>query len=187
MGDEPAWAIQHEGMARLTDLDGRDHVPDQLQIDLGDNYADRRAVAGDRDRQVGLGPSVVADLAIPDPRRAGADDGRIGGAVSAALGSVEADPRHVEPLPPGPVDKGEADDGWHLAQQAQGIDAPPLVRLLAPGKLHQPAELIGDAVEEALDLGSGGPRLDPEQLIELVALVAIAEPGLADAIGRQGN
>ena len=180
-------AIQHEGVAGLPDLDGRDHVPDQLEIDLGDNHADGRSIAGDRDRQVGLGAAVVADLAVPDPRRARSGDGRVGGAVGAALGSVEADPRHVKALPSGAVDEREADDGRHLTEQAQGIDPPPLVRLLGPGKLDQPAELVGDAVDEALDPGCRRPRLDAEQLVEPRPLVAIAEPRLADAIGREGN
>jgi hypothetical protein len=45
MGHKAAWPIQHKGGACLTDLDGRDHIPDQLQVDLGHDYADRWPVA----------------------------------------------------------------------------------------------------------------------------------------------
>ena len=39
MRDEPAPAIDHEGVALLTDVDGGDHVPDQLEVHLGDGDA----------------------------------------------------------------------------------------------------------------------------------------------------
>jgi signal transduction histidine kinase len=36
MCDQPALRVDHVGVAALADLDLRDHVPDQLEIDLGD-------------------------------------------------------------------------------------------------------------------------------------------------------
>src|SRR5215471_12163962 len=40
MSDEPTGSIQHEGEAALTHLDGRYHVPDQLEVDFGDHCAE---------------------------------------------------------------------------------------------------------------------------------------------------
>jgi hypothetical protein len=187
MGHEAPRPVQHEGIARRADLDGRDHVPDQLQVHLGDNHADRRTIAGYRNRHVGLGVAIIADFAVPEPVRAGSRHGLVGRAIGSGLGSVQADARDIETLPSVAVEKREADDGRYLPQQTQGIDAPPLVRFVGPGELDQPAELVGDAVEKALDLGARRPRLDPQKLVERRPLVAIAEPGLADAIGRQRN
>ena len=56
---------------------------------------------------------------------------------------------------------------------------------LQGNRTSQPSS--GDAVEEALDPGGGRPRLDSQQLVEPCTLVAVAEPGLADAVGGERN
>ncbi len=187
MGDEPARAVQHEGVARLPDPDGRDDVPDELQVDLGHHHPDRRTVSGHGDGQVRFGTAVVSDLAEPDAHGPGSDMGRLGGEIEPALVPVQADPGHILALPSRAVDEGQAGDRGDLAEQAQRIDPPPLVGLVGPGELHEPAELAGDGVDEALDPGRRRPRLDAELLAEPGALVAVAEPGLADAADGERN
>jgi hypothetical protein len=44
---------------------------------------------------------------------------------------------------------------------------------------------MGDAVEKAVDHGSGRPRLDAKQLVEPGTLVAVAKPGIAGAVGDE--
>ena len=39
MGDQPPLRIHHKGMTAFADLDLRDHVPDQLEVHLGDPAA----------------------------------------------------------------------------------------------------------------------------------------------------
>ena len=111
--------------------------------------------------------------------------GRLARAVGAAADAVEADARDVQPLDPGAVDERQAHDGGDLPQQAQGVDALPLLGGGAPGELNHPAELIADAVDEASDLAGGAARLGPEQAVELRALVAVAEPSLARSIDEK--
>jgi len=46
MGDETAGAVEHERVARLTDTNRRDHVPDQLEIDRREGDVINLARAG---------------------------------------------------------------------------------------------------------------------------------------------
>ena len=39
MRDQMSVALDHKGIAGLADVDGADHVPDQLEIDVGDGDA----------------------------------------------------------------------------------------------------------------------------------------------------
>jgi hypothetical protein len=55
MGDQPPLRADDIGMSALADLDLRHHVPDQLQIDLGNADTGILAGAGQRQRHVGLG------------------------------------------------------------------------------------------------------------------------------------
>src|SRR5262245_66118688 len=119
MANKPTLAIENEGITCLPDLDGRDHVPDQLEIDLGDGNTDGRAIASNCDRQVGLRAAIIPDLVIPDSGRASPRHGAVTGAVSPALGPVQAKLRDIQPLPPRTVNKGQADDPGCLADGSQ--------------------------------------------------------------------
>ena len=130
---------------------------------------------------------MVAHVAKPDPGRAGANKRGIGGSVSAAVNSIEAGTRDVKAFSSPMVEECETHDGRGLAKQAQRVNPPPLVGVVSPGKLDQPAKLVRDAVDEVLDFGCGGRRLNAEQLIESRTLVAIAEPGFDDTVDRERN
>ena len=66
MGDQPAVAIDDIGVAALPDLQPGDHIPDQLQIDLGDRDAGIASGAGHRHGHVRLGFLAEIDRAEPD-------------------------------------------------------------------------------------------------------------------------
>ena len=89
MGDQPALRADHIGVAVLADLDLRDHVPDQLQIDLGDADAGVLAGAGQRQRHVGLGLPAEIDRPVIDLVGDGLGEFRV-------LGEVE---RRCRPRP----------------------------------------------------------------------------------------
>jgi hypothetical protein len=66
MGDEPALAVDHEGVAFVADADGADDVPDELQVHVGDGHAGVLADMGERDRHIGLGAAAEFDRTEPD-------------------------------------------------------------------------------------------------------------------------
>jgi hypothetical protein len=85
------------------------------------------------------------------------------------------------------VEECETHDGRGLAKQAHCVSPPLFVGILSPGKLDQPAKLVREAVNEALDPGCGGRRLNAEQLVKPRTVIAIAEPGFDDTIDRKWN
>ena len=66
MGDQPAVAVDDIGVAALADLQPGDHIPDQLQIDLGDRDAGIASGAGQRHGHIRLGFLAEIDRAEPD-------------------------------------------------------------------------------------------------------------------------
>ena len=66
MRDQPPLRIDDIGMTALADLDLRDHVPDQLQIDLGDAYTGVASCSGNSERHVRLGFPAEIDRSIVD-------------------------------------------------------------------------------------------------------------------------
>src|SRR4029453_7454952 len=50
-------SIQDKSEAGFAYLDRRYHIPNQLEIDFGDNDADRRSIANNRNRHVWFGAS----------------------------------------------------------------------------------------------------------------------------------
>ena len=98
MRDEPAGAIQNEGVAGLADMDRGDDFPDQLQVDLGDGDARARPRAGDRDRHERLGASTQGKRAKPDVGGARADHRRVRGAIDAAHHDIGIGARDAQAL-----------------------------------------------------------------------------------------
>src|SRR3954468_23593414 len=66
MRDQPAAAVDHEGLALLADLDLRDYVPDELQVHLGDADAGVTAGACHGERHVGFGFAAEIHRAVVD-------------------------------------------------------------------------------------------------------------------------
>ena len=88
MRHQAAGAIEHESIARLTDMDRRDHVPNQLQIDHRNGNAVAGARAGDRNGHVRLGTFVQGQRAVPDTARARTEHRGVIGTINAAVHHV---------------------------------------------------------------------------------------------------
>ena len=106
----------------LADLDLGDHVPDQLQIDLGDGDAGVLAGAGQRQGHVGLGLPAEIHRAVIDLVGDGLGEFRVLGQIEAAVDHVHGEARDPDPLMAGRVDLGELGDGRHLPQEAQRVE-----------------------------------------------------------------
>ncbi len=130
MRDQPALRVDDIGVAALADLDLRDHVPDQLEIDLGDAHAGVAPRAGNGQRHIRLRFAPEIDRAVIDLARHRFRKLGVVGEVSAA--------RH------GGIELRKLGDGGHLAQQPQGVEAALLDRAGRPRQLRGPAELALD-------------------------------------------
>jgi hypothetical protein len=144
MCDQAALRVDNVGVAALADLDLRNHVPDQLEIDLGHAHAGIAPRPGDGQGHIGLGLAAEIDRPVVDLlcRRLG--EFRIVGKVAAARHHVHGQARNPQPLLACCVDLGQLGDGGHLAQQPQGIEAALLDRARRPRQLRRPAELALD-------------------------------------------
>ena len=65
IGDEEAVAVDDVGLALVADLDPRDDVPDELEIDVGDRHRPVVAARAKRNRHVRLG--LLAEVHRPEP------------------------------------------------------------------------------------------------------------------------
>ena len=84
MRDQAALAVDHVGIAGAAHLDGRDDVPDQLQVHLREGHAGIAARMGDGDREVRLGFLAEVDRAEPDPVRLCLPEARFRGMIGSA-------------------------------------------------------------------------------------------------------
>ena len=156
MRDQAPLRAHHIGMAALADLDLRDHVPDQLEIDLGDADAGVLAGAGQRQRHIGLGLPAEIDRPVIDLVGDGLGELRVLGEIEPAVHDIHGEARHPQPLLAGRIDLRQFGDGRHLPQQPQRIEPALLDRARRPGQLRGPAQLAFDFLDELADLGRGG-------------------------------
>ena len=183
MRDQAALRADHIGMAVLADLDLRNHVPDQLQIDLGDADAGVLAGAGQRQRHVGLGFPAEIHRPVIDLVGDGLGEFRILGKVEAGVDHVHGQPRHPQPLLAGGIDLRQFGDRRHLPQQPQRIEPALLDRAGRPRQLGGPAELAFDFLDELADLGGRGFGLlvlNPDQRRLVLAVI---EENLENPVG----
>ncbi len=184
MRDQPALGVDDVGAPALADLDLGDHVPDQLEIDLGDAHAGVAPGAGDGERHVGFGFPAEIDRSVIDLVRRGLGELGIAREVGAAGDHVHGQARDPEPLLAGGIELSQLGDGGDLAQQPQGIEAALLDRARRPRQLRGPAELTLDLLDELADLGGGGFRLFALDADERSLVLLIVEEHL-ECAGRQ--
>ena len=177
MGNQTPCVVDDKGVSGVADLDRRDDIPDQFEVDVGNDDPGGRAVSRNRDPHVRLGIALIVHRAIPDPVGARADNRGIRRHISAAAGSVHAHAGYENPFGAGRVDHRERNDRRHLLQQTQPVDPAPVVLARRPGKLHDPTELIAYSVGESLYPVGCGAGLDLKEFIEIEAIVAKREPG----------
>jgi len=157
MRDQAPLRADNIGMTVFADLDLRHHVPDQLEIDLGDADAGVLAGAGQRQRHIGLGLAAEIHRPVIDLVGDGFGEFRILGEVEPAVHNVHGETRYPQPLLAGGIDLRQLGDGRNLAQQPQGIESALLDRTRRPRQLGGPAQLTFDFLDELADFG--GRRL----------------------------
>ncbi len=187
MRDQPSLRVDDIGVAALADLDLRDHVPDELEIDFRDAHTRVAPRAGDGQRHVRLGFAAEIDRPVIDLARHRFRELGIVGEVGAAGDHVHGQPRDSQPLFAGGVELGELSDGGHLTQQAQGVEAALFDRARRPRQLRGPAELALDLLDELTDLGRGGFRLLALDADERCFVFLVIEEDVENAVGQQGD
>ena len=186
MRDQAALRADDIGMTALADLDLRHHVPDQLQIDLGDADAGVLAGAGQRQRHIGLGFAAEIDRPVIDLVGHGLGEFRILGEVEPGI-----PPRPWRAAIPAsrslPVESTCASSviAGTCRNSRKRIEPALLDRARRPRQLGGPAELAFDLLDELADLGGRGLGLlvlDPDQR---GLVLAIIEENLENAVGQQ--
>ncbi len=185
MRDQPSLAVDHVGAAALTDLDLSDHVPDQLEIDLGDADAGVAAGAGERERHVGLGLAAEVDRAVVYLVCRSLSELRLLGEVDTAADHVHGEARDAQPLLAGGIDLGKLRNGGNLAKQAQRVEPALLDRACRPGQLRRPAELAFDFLDELADLRGGCFRLFALNADQRRLVFQVVEIDLENAVGEE--
>ena len=185
MRDQPPLRADHIGAAALADLDLRHHVPDQLEVDLGDADAGVLAGAGQRQRHIGLGLAAEIDRPVIDLVGDGLGELRLLGKVEPAVEHIHDQARHPQAFLAGRIDLRQLGDGRHLPQQPQGVEPALLDRARRPGQLGGPAELALDLLDELADLGRRGLGLLVLNADQRRLVLAVIEEDLEDAVGQQ--
>src|SRR5215467_755773 len=185
MRDQPSLRVDDISVAALADLDLRDHVPDQLEIDLGDAHAGVAPRPGNGKRHVRLGFAAEIDRAVIDLARHRFGEFGIAGEVGAARDHVHGEPRYPQPLLAGGVELRELGDGWDLAQQPQGVEPALLDRACRPRQLRGPTQLALDLLDELADLRGGGFRLLALNADQRGLVLLIVEEDVERAVGEE--
>ncbi len=183
MRDQPTSRADNIGVAALADLDLGNHVPDQLEVDLGNADAGILAGAGQRQRHVGLGLPAEINRPVIDLVGDGFGEFRILGEIEPAVDHVHGETRYPQALPAGRIDLRQLGDGGLEPQQPQGIEPAILERTRRPRQLGGPAELTFNFLDELADLGRrrlGLLALNPDQGRLVLAII---EENLEDPVG----
>ena len=183
--DQAALRVDHVGLPVLADLDLRDDLPDQLEVDLGHAHPGVAARAGERQGHVGLGFAAEIDRAVIDLLRHRLDEFRVLGVVGLAGHHVHGEPRHLELLLAGGIELGQLGDRRHLAQQPQPVEAPRLDGARRPRQLRRPADLALDRLDELVDLLGGGGGLLALNADQRGLVLAIGEGDLEYSVADQ--
>ena len=185
MRDEAALRADHIGVALLADLDLRDHVPNQLEVDLGDADPGVAARARDRERHVGLGLAAEIDRAVIDLLRDRFGELRVLRQIEPAADHVHGEARDAQLLLAGRIELRQLGYRGNLAQEAERVEAALLERARRPGQLHGPAELAFDLLDELADLRRGGFRLLALDADQIGLVLLVGEPDLEAAVCEQ--
>ena len=185
MRDQPALRVDDIGMPMLADLDLRDHVPDQLEVHLGDTHARVAPGAGNRERHIRLGLAPEIDWPVIYLARYSLRKLRVVGEVGAAGDHVHGQPRDPQTLFAAGIELRKLGNGGYLAQQPQCIEAALLNGACRPGQLCRPTELALDLLDELPDLGGGGFRLFALDADERSLVLLVVEVDIENAVREQ--
>src|SRR6185312_5346150 len=90
VGNQMAPFIDHISLPTLPNLDLRDHVPDECEVDLSDGDAGVTSDAAYRERHVGLGILTKVNRAVVHSARSGNDKCRLFGTVGLAVEHIHS-------------------------------------------------------------------------------------------------
>ncbi len=151
VGDEEALAVDDVRLALVADLDARHHVPDELEVDVGDGDGPGVAARAHADRHVGLGllPEIDgADVGLAALRVA---ERRLLRAVLAGPDHVHPEARHRDLLATLRVELRDVGHFRHLAQELQELDAAKLDVARVELRERGVGELLVDLAHVLLD------------------------------------
>ena len=150
IGDQPAQAIDDVSVAFLADLDLRDGIEDEFQINIGHGDAADTAMRHCQG-EVRLALLAELDRAEIDLVLHGLDEGRVRGAVEVAGDRIQADPRHLELLAAGTVELGELGDGRDQELHAVVFEVALFGWQALELRICHPSDLALDLAHEGLD------------------------------------
>src|SRR5262249_56416365 len=123
MSDEAAYPIHDVGMAMLANLDLRDDVPDEFEVDLRDADPGVTTIAGQCKGHVWFRFRAKIDRTVIGLVSHCLDEFRVLGDVDVAVDHVRCEPRDTQPLDTRRVDLRKLRDRRNLAQQTHGVDS----------------------------------------------------------------
>ena len=187
MRDQVAVGVHDVGVAGLADLDLRDHVPDELEVDLRHRHPGLVAAAAQRDGDVRLGLLAEVDEAEVGLALLGIAEARVLGEIRPAAHHVHGEAGDAELLLPRRVDVADLGDRRHLAEEAEVVSAPLLHgrRGSHDGRLGRPADLALDFLDELLDAGGSAERLFALERHERLLVLLVGEVDLERAAGDE--
>ena len=142
MRDEPPFSIDHVRVAVVADLDLRDYVPDQLEVDFGDADAVLAPRAGERKRHIGLRLAAKIDCSVIDFVGDRLGEFRVCRQIEIAANHVHGKARHAQLLPAVCIQQRKLGHGGNLPQQPQSVEAALLDGAGGPRQLGGPADWL---------------------------------------------
>ena len=185
MRNQSSLSADDIGMSALADLDLRNHVPDQLQIDFGDADPGILAGAGQRQRHIGLGLAAEIYRTVIDLVRHRFGELRIFGKIEPAIDHVHGQARYPQALLARRIHLRQFGNRGHLAQQPQRVEPALLDRAGGPWQLRGPPQLAFNFLDKLTDFRCrrlGLLVLDADQGNLVLAVI---KEDLKDAIGQQ--
>src|ERR1051325_1627856 len=135
-------------MSVFTDLDLRNHVPNELEVDLCDNHPVFAPQASHRQSHVRLGLSPEIDRTEIDLAFQRAEKRRILGEIFLTADDVHGDTRDANLFTTCGIELGQFGNRRHLTHHARGIKAPFLNYARAEWKLYRPTKMTLDLLNE---------------------------------------
>ena len=151
--------IHHIGRSCFADVDARDDIPNEFEVDLRDGDAGAAAGTGNRQGEIGLRFFAEVDRAEVALLRSRFGELRFVAQIGAARDCVHCEARHLDLLTAIGIEIAHFCNGRSLAQQTQEVEAPLLQTTTRGQETGRPAHLAFDFLYELLDDGSRALRL----------------------------
>jgi hypothetical protein len=157
VGNEHSVAVDHVGASALADVDARNDVPHELQVDLCQQDPTVGSDFGSGDRQVRLGGIAEMDGAVRHRLCPRGSEQRVARVVDLASDHVQSHARDAHLFAPQAVDIHELGDGWRLPKQSLVLVGALVERASAdsPERGRNARHVAVDLSQELLDARRG--------------------------------